>query len=134
MESGTLAFRIRKHSFSEYLSKAVDLGLHLFTLDRMNKNKACLVGLFGIPRGHAAWHATCNVTVMKPCSGHRWNLVLAGSQPGPVLQCLRIEGGRLGRVSCPGGRRLRRPLGPLLVMQPQLASGNTQPSSGPVNH
>lgn len=92
MESRTLVSRIRKHSGSEYFSRAVDLGLHLFTLDRMNK--ACLAGLFGVPRGHAARHAPCNVTVMKPCSGHRWNLVLAGSQPSPVLQCPRIDGGR----------------------------------------
>lgn len=131
-ESGTPASRIRKHSGSEYSSRAVDLGLHLFTLDRTNK--ACLAGLFGVPRGHTALHAPCNVTVMKPCSGHRWNLVLAGSQPSPVLQCPWIDGGRLGRVSCPGGRRLRWPLGPLLVMQPQLEPGNMQPSSGPVNH
>lgn len=63
------------------------------------------------------------------------DVVLAGSKPSPVLLSYAgTDGERLGCVYLPGGRRLKGPLGLLLVMHSQLVLGNMQPSSGPVNH
>lgn len=63
----------------EYLRKAIDLGLHLLTLDRMNNTY--LTGLLGVPRGDIALRTTCTGIIYD----HWWDAVLAGSKLGPPV-------------------------------------------------
>lgn len=67
----------------ECLRKAIDLGLHLLILDRMNN--AYLTGLLGVPRRDIALRTTCNGIIMKSHSGRRWDAALAGSKLGPPV-------------------------------------------------